>query len=200
MSWQQINLYLPELRPSQEKLTAANAGIGTGLFLALLILAGLWTWGQNLRAQARLAQLQQSEQAVEQSIQALTRALPPSEAAALQRELDELVQQRSRRQRIFSLIHAQNLGNRQGFSGLMTALARQHQAGLALEAFQFTGGGQMIALRGQAREAAAIPQYIQRLQTESALADSAFGRLSVERQSSGLMAFQTGPAPAGERP
>lgn len=196
MSWQQINLYLPELRPSEERLTARTAALGAAVVLVLLILSGLWSWGQNLRHQNRLAELQQSAQLIDQSIVALSQSLPPSQAALLQRELDELQQQRNRRLRIYSLINAQNLGNSKGFSALMTALARQHQHGISLSAFHFMAGGEMVAMRGLAQEAAAVPRYIQRLQTEPALHGSAFGHLTVERQQTGLMAFQTGPAPA----
>lgn len=189
MSWQQVNLYLPELQPSQELLTFNRLlGVCVVVILALAIMSTLATFetgSLKREIEAKQAAMDQGQAAIAQVLA----VLPRSQAAQVQRELDELRAELARRERIYVLINQQDVGNSDGFAGQLYALARQHQPQLALQSFALQRGGQAVDLQGEALSAEAVPQYIQRLQYEPAFERAVFGRLVLERQSSGRVTF-----------
>ncbi|MBB3168767.1 hypothetical protein [Simiduia aestuariiviva] len=189
MSWQQINLYLPELQPSKELLTAKSA-VGVLIFAVVLCL-GLSALDifENQHQKQKLQALRADFDAGQQRMTEVLAALPRSQAAVLQKELDEQRAELARRERIYQLIQSQNLGNSDGFSGQLQALARQHQSVLSLSAFSLLQGGQKITMAGEAKIAEAVPQYLQRLQYEPAFAQAVFGNMMIERTKSGRVQF-----------
>ena len=59
---QQINLYLPELRPRRDLVTAARAVQVLGVLLGLALLVSLVQWWQTGLNQNRLAEVEQALQ------------------------------------------------------------------------------------------------------------------------------------------
>lgn len=189
MSWQQVNLYLPELQPSQEWLTF-NRMLGV-CAAALVVLAVMSTMAvfETGSLKREIADKQAAMAQGQEAIAQLLAVLPRSQAAQVQRELDELQAELARRERIYGLINQQDVGNSDGFANQLYALSRQHQPQLALHSFALQRGGQAIDLQGEALSAEAVPQYIQRLQYEPAFERAVFGRLVLERQRSGRVTF-----------
>ena len=198
MSKQQINLFLPELQPRKESLSFRQALLLAGVVAAMLGLLSVFDGMRNANLAAQLAAAQQQSTQVDQDIKALQQRLPASQAVQLQQKLDGARQKLQQRERLFELIQQQNLGNREGFSAPMLAMARQHQQDLSVTGFALVAGGRQLHLAGQAKTAAALPQYIQRLQSEPSLQNVRFGRLVVERERARQLAFHTGPEPDKE--
>lgn len=190
---QQVNLYLPELRPRKEWILSAQALWVACVFVALLLALSVWGSVRNASLANQLTQLQQQLVQLEADVTEANRRIPASRAALIQQEVDKLALELASRERIHGLIHQQNLGNSDGFNEPLLAMARQHQPDLSLSAFTLAAGGRNLFLQGQATNAEALPQYLQRLQTEQSLQATRFGRLMVEREGTRLIAFSTGP-------
>ena len=131
--------------------------------------------------------LQLDNQALE--IAAIRSTLPRSQAAIIQQEVDKLRLELERRQRIYQLINQQNLGNSDGFSGQLLALARQHESNISLLTFNLHAGGRQFNFTGRAKSAQAVPQYLQRLQKEKSFENTTFGHMAVERSKTGIVNF-----------
>lgn len=196
MSWQQVNLYLPELKPKVELLGAKRAAMILLGVCVLMLLQSLVSTFDNQRLEKAVAELelQQSEQ--RQAIDRISANLPRSQAAMVQQEVDKLRIELQRRQRIYQLINQQNLGNSDGFSAQLVALARQHDKAISLNGFELARGGKHFDFYGQARIAEALPQYLQRLKRESAFDTTTFGDLVIERTKAGYVEFRFGPSDA----
>jgi len=191
---QEINLYLPSLRPRNDPLQPRWAG--TYLLAALLLLSvmAIVDVFQNRSLQQQIAELQTQQQKLQNEADVIKAQLPKSRAKQLDKAIEEMRLQVERRQRIKGLVDAQNLGNAQGFSSQMLGMARQLQSGLALHTFTLSDGGAQVGFAGQVREAATVPRYIQKLQDEDAFSASQFGVMNIAKQEgSVLLAFNLSP-------
>lgn len=199
MSRQQVNLYLPELRPRKELLLSSQAMVYVLMFAVLLTLLSVWGGIRNSALKGELQQMQQALAQVDAELMAATAKIPPSRAALIQQEVDQLKVELASRERIYALIHQQNLGNSEGFGEPLLALARQHQSNISIHNLELVQGGRQLYLSGSVTSAEALPQYIQRLQIEPSLQATRFGRLVLERNNGRDLAFSTGPTPGGSR-
>lgn len=190
MSWQQVNLFLPELQPKRELITTKGAGIALAAAVFLCALVSLFDALESRRLKAELGQLRAEYEAGQQQINSVLAAMPRSQAASLQRELDENRLEIDRRERIYQLIQRQNLGNSDGFSAQMMAMARQHQPALSISEFALRMGGQKVEMSGAAKSAQAVPQYLQRLQHEPAFEAAVFGSLLIEQEKPDRVLFR----------
>ena len=189
MSWQQVNLYLPELKPRQELLSAKTALVISAVTCFLLVLLSIVGSVKNseLIEVSEVFKQQLDKQTLE--IAAIRSTLPRSQAAIIQQEVDKLRLELERRQRIYQLINQQNLGNSDGFSGQLLALARQHESNISLLTFNLHAGGRQFNFTGRAKSAQAVPQYLQRLQKEKSFENTTFGHMAVERSKTGIVNF-----------
>jgi Tfp pilus assembly protein PilN len=196
---QEVNLYLPHLRPQMDWLSPVNSLFAIGaaiIFLGLLVLLG---WQQNTRLQSDIATIQQQMQSVEQQISVMSSKLPKSQARQLDRQIAEVRQQIVRRQRIKTLVESQNLGNADGFSSQMEGLARRLPAKLYLEGFRLEAGGGLVSLQGRTVKAQSVPLYIGQLQKEPAFTESRFGVMSIARNKNGAVhSFTVAPGETSE--
>lgn len=189
MSWQQVNLYLPELKPKDEVLSFNTALYLCAAVCVLLILLSIVGKVENSQLLTSTQAIQQQFDQQAQEITAIKAALPLSQAAQVQQEVDKLRLDLERRQRIYQLINQQNLGNSEGFSSQLLALARQHQKNISVQAFQINAGGKQFNFSGSAASAQAVPQYLQRLQSEASFKNSRFGHLVLERSRGASVTF-----------
>ncbi|GAA5316486.1 MAG: hypothetical protein AseanaTS_16900 [Candidatus Pelagadaptatus aseana] len=121
--------------------------------------------------------------------------MPKSQAQQLDLQIAELREQIVQRQRIKSLVEAQNLGNADGFSGQMEGLARQIPGEMYLQGFRLESGGSQVSLTGMALKPESVPLYVEQLQGEAAFANSQFGVMAIERQTSqAAVSFRMAPA------
>lgn len=188
---QQINLYLPEYRPNREPLRAIHMLWCGLIFLALLIGVSLYTHRQQEVLQQQLA-AEQKNQATMQAQLTILNAKPPAQASAeLDVKIIQLQKSVQRHQQILSMIANQNLGNDQGFSQQLNALAQASLSTLAIEHFSLLHGGKYAEISGVVRSADQIPLYLQRLRKDSSFTDVGFGVLTITRDpaQAGLLKF-----------
>ena len=179
---QQINLYQPMLRQPKRIFSALTIlQIWSVVALALVVLTGFGQWRVGALA-GRLAGLESNELRAQQRFKDLQLALPkksadPTLAARAQVMEIELAQA----QLLAEALTTGILGNTEGFSVYLEALARQHVTGTWLTRIEVTQGGSAIGLRGHALAPELVPEYIQRLNREPVFKGKMFSQLSLSR-------------------
>lgn len=188
---QQINLYLPEFRPSRDSLRAVHMGWGLlGIFILLLVVSAYTMYQQTLLREP-LAQSQQEQQNLHAQLQILATQKPAQSGADLDLNIQQLQQELQRRKQILAMISSQNLGNDKGFSAQLSTLAQASLNTISLETFSLQNGGTYAELSGKARSADQIPLYLQKLRADPSFAHVGFGVMNVTRNepANGLLQF-----------
>lgn len=177
---QQVNLYLPEFQPNREPLRSIQMLWGLGLFILLLagvsILSGNANRDRALALEHSRIELQQLQEKVAQ----LEQQRPRNNLAELDTQIMQLTQELDRRGQIFNIIANKDLGNNTGFSSHLQALGRQSLDTVSLSVFSLQQGGNYAEFAGKTRAADQIPLYIQRLRSEPAFTQAAFGVLNIQ--------------------
>lgn len=177
---QQVNLYLPEFQPNREPLRSIQMLWGLGLFILLLagvsILSGNANRDRALALEHSRIELQQLQEKVAQ----LEQQRPRNNLAELDTQIMQLTQELDRRGQIFNIIANKDLGNNTGFSSHLHALGRQSLDTVSLSVFSLQQGGNYAEFAGKTRAADQIPLYIQRLRSEPAFTQAAFGVLNIQ--------------------
>lgn len=179
---QQINLYQPQFQPQTRIFPAWFMLQASGI----LLLAMLLTYGF---AQQRIA-------GIEQELEVVTR----QESAAIERlqnigplikavtgeknwseQLDDSLRMLAERQAVLNLIQGTTLGDTQGFSRHLQALARQDVEGVWLTSLALSAQGDKTRLEGRAIRAELIPVYVQDVTAEAPFAEQRFHRFRIDK-------------------
>ncbi|MBE0485604.1 PilN domain-containing protein [Marinobacter sp.] len=179
---QQVNLYTAELRPQKLMLNAGAAVALVVLVVAMLVgvmVNGHW---QNQQRDRQLAQLQQQTQNLEQAVASMSarvqaRQPDPELEGALERVSDTI----ARRQRLLDRVEGLTANNHGGFSGRMSALARQIPGDLWLTSVQLQSAPASMSLEGRTRTADLVPHYLERLGNEPAFIGETFRDFRLSR-------------------
>ena len=177
---QQVNLYKPEFRPSQQRVTAVNVALMAVLVLVLVLATGGWFTYQAAGLEQALQAERAGNEQIRQSIARLNeevdgRRPDPQLARAVERVTDTL----SRRQRLLERVE-RLAGNRSnGFAAPMAALARQVPQDLWLTGLRLQQD--RVSLQGRTRAGSLVPVYLERLGGEPAFAGQVFGRFELNR-------------------
>lgn len=182
---QEVNLYLPRLRPSVDYFAPTMVARAVGVFLMILVAMALFDAYQNYALVALIEEQQQAMAERQTQLDDVKKRVPKSQGAHLERTIATMRSQVKRRQAISRLIDGQSIGNTQGFSRQLLALAEYSNDKLSLKGFQLQAGGKRIVLHGHARVAEAVPHYIELLRSSESFNDSVFGPLKIARANSG---------------
>ena len=190
---QQINLYHPIFRKQPKKFSATTMLQASALVvLGVLLIWGYTQWQvKDLRAQIQQVENQQvaaSKRLTEATQQFATHKRPLN----AQSEIARLEQEIAARTRIQQLLQQGNLGNARGYSEHLLAFGRQSLAGVWLTEIDIAGSGERLVLEGRSTAPELVPQYLQRLTQERALAGSEFKVFQLTRP----MPKDRKPAPA----
>lgn len=178
---QQINLYQAQFRPQTRMFHAWFMLQATGaLLIAMLLMYGF--------AQQRI-------DGIEQELEIVTR----QESAAIDRlqnvgpliravtgeknwseQLDDSLRMLAERQAVLNLIQGTTLGDTEGFSRHLRALARQDVEGVWLTRLVLSAKGDKTRLEGRAIRAELIPVYVQDLTVETPFAEQRFHRFRID--------------------
>lgn len=177
---QQLNLYDLALKPKREWLKLEY--VLAAAVLVLLLLGGLATWGYQREA-AELAQLQRHETQLK-STQAQLVELAAMQAQrrpdpALEQEIAARRQFLKQKQEVLALLESGEVGQVQGFSPVMAALARQVPEGLWLQGFDLQSGGRSMLLEGGLMSEPLLPRLVQNLNQEPLFAGRHFAALQM---------------------
>lgn len=178
---QQINLYLPELRPQPDYLSTRNALIFIGVFFLLLLLGSVYATYRNAQLESEIASLEEHKHATEQKIAALDRKPVDQQKRELEYRITAAREALRNRQRLIEVLQGETLGNHEGFSAQIAALAELAPAGVALERFTVTAGGRDVRMVGKSRTTENIPLYLNMLRQHPAFEQSGFGELAIRR-------------------
>lgn len=179
MALQQINLYLPELRPKQEWLTVRTvATSASGLLLLLVVFYFLGAY-QLERLEQQVIGLENQLVVVTSQLESFRKKATPFQNNQVDTQLDYLRAALKGREQVGRIIEWQNLGNSEGFSASMNTIARESSASISIEKIALTRGGKFLELAGKIKQPEDVATYIQRLQTSSDFSGAQFGLLSV---------------------
>lgn len=182
MSMQQINLYLPELRPKREWLTLQNLSICLVLYF-LFMLFTLKVSSDDVDNLETIARTKEDAKlASEERLEKYRTMSKSINVANMDKEIAELKKQVTARQQIRLVIEGQSLGNESGFSHNLQSLARQSLNTIALDRIRLTNGGKYIEMQGQTSSPDDIAYYIELLQAEKSFDDTIFGSLSLGKK------------------
>ena len=179
---QQVNLYQPIFRKQKKVFSAVAMLQITGFFI--VVLSGIYLYG-GLQLKPFRDELDRSNVQFEKltsQIEVISRDLPAQSgsriiAGELQRSTDEL----ERINRIRAALASGAIGNSEGFSGYLEALAESHVNGAWLTAINIAEGGKKLTINGISIDPELVPVYIKRLSEAQVFDNSNFNTVELER-------------------
>lgn len=179
---QQVNLYTAELRPAKAPFDFSQV---SWLALALLVLIGLAAMGVAWHAHVlagRQAAIQQQIDVLQSQQSHLSEQVKQMHVnPQLQQSVDRLEQSIKQRQALVGRLHQVRSSNAQGFSSVLTALARQSLSKLWLTDIRLNGETGAITLTGRTIDPERVPQYLARLRNEPAFSGKAFAEFHMQQ-------------------
>ncbi len=178
---QQINLINPALLHQRDRLSLKTALIG---WLAVALMTGAMAGYSGVRnrqlaqelsavtAAVTQAQVQMQQLAGQVSSQKMDPGIA-TEIARLQSDV-------AGRDAAIAVLKSGSLGDTRGFSEHLSAFSRQSFEGVWLTGLHIAASGQDIALEGRALSAEHVPDYLRRLNTESAMQGHPFSELMMQ--------------------
>lgn len=189
--YQQVNLYQPIFRKQRQifsAMTMAQAGAIVAVALIGFYFLGL---SRVTALEAQVEQLEGAEAGLITRLASIDPSLSMNRRVEVEGELRRLNATLRDQQRLAEALNEHPLGTTEGFSGFLAALGRQHTPELWLTDFAINGGTRALELAGRSTRAELVPEYLQRLGREPALAGQRFDRLEIARDdSSAEVTFQ----------
>ncbi len=178
---QQINLYQDQFRPQTRMFPAWFMLQAVGVLVFGMLLMTLFAQQRIDGIERELEIVARQESVVLDRLQnigplinAVTGETNWSE------QLDDSLRMLSERQAVLNLIQGSTLGDTQGFSRHMRALARQDIDGLWLTHIVLSALGDKTRLEGRAIRAELIPLYVQGLTAETPFAEQRFHHFQID--------------------
>ncbi len=179
---QQVNLYQPRARKSGPLLSSQRALL---LVVGLAVLLGAWyglRYVQLHDLQARVQSLEAQRLAAEKQVADYQRRYPPKQKSArLAARLQAREAALQKRKRVLAMLENGEVGNTQGFSAYLDALARQMVEGAWLTGFSLANGGRSVTLNGSTIKPELVPAYIRNLTLEDVFRGLSFEQLELKR-------------------
>jgi Tfp pilus assembly protein PilN len=172
---QQVNLYQPIFRRQERKFSARAMLQAVGLVVGGVLLMVLYTQWQisSLRSEIKRAEVQQTT--VSKRLDDLVRQFSGRiKARTVDEEIARLESEIGAKQQIYDILQRGVFSNSEGFSGYLTALARQNLQGVWLTGFEITGAAEQMMLQGRSVSRELVPRYMQRLSAEKKLSGIEF--------------------------
>lgn len=175
---QQVNLYLPELRPRRDWLTASRLRVVVLTLVVIMAAISGYDYWRLSRLESEQSALQASVTEQVNETERLEREVAQrSGNERLQRELETRQTRLQRSRNLLEFLENTRPGNTEGFSSMMKDLSRASFEGLWLTEILIRQGGSSVMLRGAARQPAMVPDFIGRLSNgESQLRQRRFNR------------------------
>ena len=176
---QQVNLFVAELRPKKDWLSAKYLSFVLGAFFILLFVIYI------VKSQ-QIAQLEQELEEKQLVLNALSLELDkskvsnrPSSKKELEGNISILKQKIASRERLAQLIQGQTLDEDFSFYSAMESLAEHANTNVQVVNFSFSRGGKFIEMSGIGSKPYAIPDYLNRLRVEESFSRSKFGLINI---------------------
>jgi hypothetical protein len=179
--YQQVNLYQPIFRKQRQIFSAVTMAQALGIVAAALLAIYAYGLAGVRSVEIELVQLEGREKALTTQLMRIDPAWGANRRAELDAELKRLNATLVDQQRLIDVLREQPLGATEGFAAFLEALARQRTPELWLTSFAINGGSGAVELVGRTLKPELVPEYMQRLGREDALAGQRFDRFEIER-------------------
>lgn len=180
---QQINLFNPLLLQPKKYFSAVTMLQTLGILLAALMATyGALAW-QTGQLERRAAETEQRVKGERERLLAYTKQLSPDgRSKVLADQVAQAEREADSRSRLLDSIRVGDLGNTEGFSRYLSALARQTLPGVWITGVTLGAGGQELALRGRALHPDLLPQYLRALNREEVMRGRSVTELKIAAQ------------------
>lgn len=179
---QQINLYQPMFRQQKKIFSAATMLQILGFFV--VVLGAIYGWNAY-RLEPFRGELAKTTAEFERLAGQIDRlrasAQDDAETKLLEREIARLSRESAQRRALIDALREGSLGNTEGFSPYLEALARGHVAGAWLTEVRIDGGGQKLSIGGTTVDPELVPVYLKRLGEAPAFRQRGFNVLELAR-------------------
>lgn len=183
-----INLYLEDLKPKKELLTAKNVLLATILSAALMVAAVVSIWNMTATSQRELERVNLALTSSQQQLQELQQALIRHNDSAQVNNLKmDLQQQLKAREMLWESIGQRLQTSRINYFELMNELTLHHNHELWLDSFLFDKSN--VSFSGHALNSKAVTQWMTFLQSSPALKGREFGHLSIKAVNDEVLSF-----------
>ena len=192
---QQINLFNPLFLKQKKYFSAKTMLQGMGIIaIALLAFYGILLFQSIRLDRQRIETVALREQVQQQMLQGGGGARGRSKL--LEDEISRVEGMIKAQQDVLNILEGGSLGNSEGYSKFLVALARQRTSGLWLTGFTVNGVGDELSIRGRVLHAELVPQYIRQLNREAVMRGHAIAELSLKRVEEPSAAATKSGAPA----
>ncbi len=178
---QQINLYQAGMRDRRPAFSAVAMSAALALCSGALLAAWLYAGAQADAMATQLQAVQRQEAAAAARLDALTRTLESRDDSSASNTLREALAALKKREHLLQLIDGDSLGNCNGFSASLRALANHRLGGLWLTRIRVVSPGLQTTLEGHATEPSLVPEYLLGLADNDALRGQRFDSFVIER-------------------
>lgn len=180
MSFQQVNLYNDELKDIKLKYSSSTLiRLSTIIVVAFLLFSGFINFQLNSKQDLVTASKKTQEKLKIQKIafESAKGKKDPNLTKLITQKTTEL----AKKQKVLKILSQDKFGSANGFVGIVGGLAKHRLNGLWLTRLRIAGGGTDITLTGLTTKAKLLPQYLQRLSSESAFSGITFKYFTMER-------------------
>ncbi len=179
---QQINFYRDDYRSVTENFATGSTLIVCGVIVLAMFLGYGFVMYKQTGIERELQTVINQEKA---AIVRLENLQPSLSAGSGDESWEERLEEARRslrdQQLVLGMVRDSSLGDIQGFSHHLKALARQDSDGLWLSYIRLSSLGDNTVLEGQALRADMVPAYLQGLAEEPPFATQRFNQFQIER-------------------
>jgi len=195
---QQINLFNPIFLAQKRHFSTVAMLKALALMLAGLVLVDILAVRQSSMLESLLADSARDVEQYRERLVGLSREF--SRQGTSKTLEDDIVRSEERLRRRRELVNEMTTnvgGNTDGFSGYLSALARQSVQGVWLVGIEIDGKSNDLVIRGRALNSELVPAYVRSLSREPAFTGRALSSLQITAVTE---AAGTNPLPAGRTP
>jgi hypothetical protein len=189
---QHVNLYVPELRPPQQWISAKSFAISV---VGMLLIFGLAVFVQSRNLNDYQQQVELLEMQVIEASGRLEKfkdgAGNPS-ADKLKNRVAVLKNEINQRQVVKAFFLSQKLGNDSGYADRMMVLASETPRTVSLQRIRFSEGANKVEMLGVTRVPSDVASLLADIQDESEFDGSRFGVLSMSGAGGNTHEFSLG--------
>lgn len=178
---QNVNLYLPELRPSREWLNARNLMIATLAYGALVVVVAIMSRQFVNKYEESVIALEEGLSIEKQRVENIKSRQPKNNAVELDQKIETLKGELRNVTNIKDLIGNQNLGNTSGYSLRLNQMAESAPAKIELNKFRFSSGNEKVEMAGKTLDPAVLTEFIDVLQQSSSFESAVFGGVAIQQ-------------------
>ena len=179
---QDINFYQGSFRQESSFFSATFGAQALIAALVVMLLGYGYAWQRTEGLHAELEALAQQEA---QALERLEKLRPIIKSVtgekSLTEQLEDALRTLDEKQTVLALINGTTLGDTQGFSRHLRALAKQNVDGLWLTQITLSGTGDKTSLQGRARQPELVPSYVKSLAGERPFAAQRFQQFQINR-------------------